>query len=355
MLNVVNLLIQIGSIIGLVGLIITFVRVVSHKHNVLIKFVNILLIILCAVIIVVSGYALLAGTVSISTDPSGADIYFDDKYIGTSPIYNIPNVMTGMHNIRVEKEGYETMYQGIHVDIQEAVSTEVVMKPLVGSLLVTANVDGAAVYIDKSLAGFTPMSAAVTLGAGTHEVLVTMERYHDVRREVVVEPGKTEACAFTLTPVISSVEITSEPSGASVYLDGEFAGKTPLSMDRLTLGSHVLEVSCDGYEKKTEFLSVVNQQGISKHFVLTSKFGTLKVTTEPEGLEVFLDGVSRGVSPVTISNLVPDKYTVSVKSSEYSDNSVLNAFLAKLSGDSGAVEKTVLVEAGKTTEVHLGE
>ncbi|HJJ48885.1 MAG TPA: PEGA domain-containing protein [Methanocorpusculum sp.] len=353
MLNIVNLLIQIGSIIGLVGLIITFVRVVSHKHNFLIKFINILLIVLCVAIIIASGYSLLAGTVSISTDPTGADVYFDDTYIDASPVV-IQNVMAGTHSIRVVKEGYETTYQMLHVDVQETVSKEIVMKKQTGTLQLTANVDGAAVYADKTLVGYTPLSAPLTLGAGTHEILVSKENYYDVRTTVEIEPGKTETCAVKLSPVISSVQITSEPAGALVSIDGEPAGVTPLSVEKLTLGQHVIEVSLDGYEKKTDFISVVNQQGISRSYVLTPTLGSISVITEPEGLEVFLDGVLAGTAPLTIENLVPDKYTVSVNSAQYSDNPTLNAILAKVSGTSGIYEKTVLVEAGKTTEVRLG-
>ncbi|HJJ29236.1 MAG TPA: PEGA domain-containing protein, partial [Methanocorpusculum sp.] len=344
MLNLVNLLIQIGSIIGLVGLIITFVRVVSHKHNFLVKFVNIALIVLCVAIILASGYALLAGTVTISTNPTGADIYFDDNYVGTSPQY-IQNVMAGSHSICAMKDGYETAYQVVKVDVQETVSKDIVMKKQTGSLLLTANVDGAAVYADKTLIGYTPLSDSFTLGAGTHEILVTKENYYDEKIEVPIEAGKTTTRAVKLSPVISSVEITSEPAGASVYIDGELAGTTPLSVKSLTLGQHVIEVALDGYEKKTDFISVVNQQGISRSYVLNAKTGSLSVTSDPDGLEIFLDGVSVGTAPVTINNLVPDKYTVSVKTEQYSDNAVLNSLLAKLAGTGGAYEKTVIVEA----------
>lgn len=353
MLNLVNLLIQIGSIIGLVGLIVTFIRVVSHKHNFLIKFINILLIVLCVAIIIASGYSLLAGTVSISTDPSGADVYFDDKYIDTSPVF-IQNVMAGTHSIRVEKEGYTTAYQVMHLDIQETVSKEIVMTKQTGYLALSANVDGAAVYADKTLVGYTPLSSALTLDAGKHDILVTKENYYDERRQVTIEQGKTETCAVKLSPVISSVEITSEPAGASVLIDGNPAGVTPLSVDKLTLGSHVLELVLDGYEKKTDFLSVVNQQGISRSYVLTPKLGSLFITTEPAGLEVFVDGVSAGPAPVTIENLVPNKYTVAIKTTQYSDNPMLNDLLAKLSGTGTGLEKTVQVEAGKVTNVTLG-
>lgn len=356
MLNLVNLLLQIGSIIGLVGLIFSLIRIIKQRRNIFLKGINILLILLCVAIIIASGYSLLAGTVSISSEPSGAEVYFDDKYVGITPVY-VQNVMVGAHSVILNKEGYETAYQVIHVDIQETVSSEISMTKQTGKLQLTANIDGAAVYIDKNLVGYTPLSDSLILGAGKHEVMLTKENYHDVREDITIDSKDTQTLALSLSPVISSLCITSSSSGASVYIDGELAGTTPLDIKNLTLRQHTVELRLAGYESKTDFISLTNQNGLSKSYLLTPKTGSLSITTNPAGLEIYVDGEAKGTSPLTLENLTPGRYTVLAKTeaTEYSTNPILNSLLKSLTETQTAgFEKIVDVEAGKVTEVILG-
>ncbi len=47
--------------------------------------------------------------------------------------------------------------------------------------------------------------------------------------------------------------------------------------------------------------------------------GSLSVATKPPGATVFLDGVQRGISPVTISGIAPGGHTLLVKLDGYAD------------------------------------
>ena len=46
-----------------------------------------------------------------------------------------------------------------------------------------------------------------------------------------------------------SVRILSSPSGAAVYLDGEYRGTTPATITAVTAGSHTLEIRANGYDR----------------------------------------------------------------------------------------------------------
>jgi hypothetical protein len=60
------------------------------------------------------------------------------------------------------------------------------------------------------------------------------------------------------------VVVTSTPSGAVVYLDGALVGLTPVSIDRVTAGSHRLRLTRDGH---LEHLKVVAAVAPSEHHV----------------------------------------------------------------------------------------
>jgi hypothetical protein len=50
--------------------------------------------------------------------------------------------------------------------------------------------------------------------------------------------------------------------------------------------------------------------------------GTISITTEPSGAVIFIDGVQRGISPVTVPDLTPGTHTLLLKLGGYQDLSV---------------------------------
>ena len=56
----------------------------------------------------------------------------------------------------------------------------------------------------------------------------------------------------------TSLTVISQPSGATVYVDGSEMGKTPLALDDLTAGNYALEVNKKGYEGQAAAIEVKN-------------------------------------------------------------------------------------------------
>ncbi|MFB3854019.1 MAG: PEGA domain-containing protein [Vicinamibacterales bacterium] len=107
--------------------------------------------------------------------------------------------------------------------------------------------------------------------------------------------------------------IASEPSGAEVSMDGKPAGRTPLTLD-VRAGRHVVELSV-GTRRRTVTLSVESGSSVS-HFIelpqALPEAGSLRVTTEPPGAEVRLDGERRGVAPLVLRGLAPGPHEIVV-------------------------------------------
>ncbi len=80
----------------------------------------------------------------------------------------------------------------------------------------------------------------------------------------------------------SVVVISSEPGDADIEVDGIPRGRTPLELRDLSAGRHTYRVSKRGYAS------------YSGSFTIIALIGTIVVTTEPVGAEVFLDGAPRG-------------------------------------------------------------
>jgi hypothetical protein len=125
----------------------------------------------------------------------------------------------------------------------------------------------------------------------------------------------------TPTPSSGKISFTSIPSGADIYLDNAFKGLTPLTIDGVPNGRHVVVLRLDRYEDA------------ARNLLIAGEYGSLSVTTSPAGARVYVDGEMKGVTPATIPGLSAGKHTVLLSVPGYID-----------------LNTTIVVSAGKTAE-----
>jgi len=82
---------------------------------------------------------------------------------------------------------------------------------------------------------------------------------------------RSEALPEQHEPRASSgnISVSSEPSGAEIYIDGKFVGQTPSTIE-LSAGSHHVEVKSPGRQEWTRDLNVLNGSQLTLHPVLES-------------------------------------------------------------------------------------
>lgn len=125
-------------------------------------------------------------------------------------------------------------------------SFEAVRRSLQGKLVVSAGGEGARVLVDGKDRGEVPLQLTLPVGAHRFEI-----RSADGRRrqtaKLVLAPGQTLEHRAALEPVRGRLSIVSTPSRAEVYLDGERAGRTPLSALELPSGPHSVTLVLAGH------------------------------------------------------------------------------------------------------------
>lgn len=112
-----------------------------------------------------------------------------------------------------------------------------------GQAVLNSRPSGAAVLVDGVERGTTPLELA--LPVGTHEV-VFRGSSGDRRLSIVVDSG-TRVSENVDLPVAAAdagqLEITSDPTGARVSVDGKAAGVTPLTLRDVAPAHHTIAVS----------------------------------------------------------------------------------------------------------------
>jgi PKD repeat protein len=276
-----------------------------------------------------SGFAPL--TVRFTSTSRGSDAYawrFGDG--GTSPAENPAHTYTTPGTYSVSLEARDSCSGNVNrVDRLSYIT----VTTTAGTLAISSIPPGATVYIDNVVKGITPVTLTDT-AAGSHTLLLTRAGYDDYSRNFITEPSTPATIGATLTksvtgtttqltPSYGSVAITSMPSGAAVYLDDNPRGTAPVVIPGVLPGNHKVILSLRGYDDWNQVVSVGSGQTAAVNAVLVAQApstGSLAVTSDPAGAEIYIDDDFRGVSPVTISGLSAGPHTLSVKLQEYADS-----------------------------------
>jgi formylglycine-generating enzyme required for sulfatase activity len=247
--------------------------------------------------LIVLGYLLSVVSIAVRADPADASIQFADT-IGDFRLGDRLYALAGEHEILAKRDGYEPLRRAVTLTDEEQPPVLLSLEKLPGELVVlTGNVRGT-VIVDGREAGAT--GTPLSIVPGHHALVVRAPRHLDGMGGVEIEgAGKRQEMKVELTPAWARLSIESKPSGASVYLDGQEIGKTPLEHDT-DAGRHQLKISDPDFQPwETELLVKHNEPQRIGPVELGLPDGALSIRSTPPGADVTAAGKYRGRTPVT--------------------------------------------------------
>src|SRR5262249_35386202 len=115
-----------------------------------------------------------------------------------------------------------------------------------GTVTFTSEPVGATVAIDGIIQGVTPLKIPVAAGQHTLEVSFgAAKRAQALLIDPNVIVGQHYGSAAAATAQTGQLDITSDPPGARVSLDGTPRGVTPLSLSSIAVGEHRVTLSTE--------------------------------------------------------------------------------------------------------------
>jgi serine/threonine-protein kinase len=181
--------------------------------------------------------------------------------------------------------------------------------------------DGAKVEIDGASdpAWVTPFNTTHLL-PGKHIVVYTKEGYARQERRVEAVAGRSVVDTATLVAV-SKIAVSSNPSGASIWVDGEDSGETTPAQIVVEKGQHQITVRKQGYRDASTETKLMEGQTMSFAPVLLSegvpaengrsanvlnRFVGADAIAEGKGL-VHIRTVPKGATIIVNGRVAPDK------------------------------------------------
>ncbi|OPX74500.1 MAG: PEGA domain protein [Methanoregulaceae archaeon PtaU1.Bin059] len=195
----------------------------------------------------------------VKSAPGGADVYVDGIYRGSTAT-TVGNLAAGSHFALLKLVGYQDWSGLVTVrpgqvtilDIPLQVQTEM----NTGFIHIESMPSGASVYVDGVYQGVTQGGNPLDLTGippGEHVLTLRLENYQDYTTRVLVQAGKTASVRASLVPLQAPagsgvVQISSEPSGANIFLDNLCIGITPLTIPSIPAGTHEIVIRLSGYQ-----------------------------------------------------------------------------------------------------------
>ncbi len=271
------------------------------------------------------------GSIGVFTDPSGATVTLDGWKRITTPDF-FTGVEPGWHVLNYAKKGYYTFSTYSNVVAGDTQIEYEYLTPISTSsqLTLTSNPVGSDVFIDQLYAGFTPLTVG-GLSPGNHFVEFMKVGYQDWTDKVVLDPGQNTLDVkldTVVDPTTGSIEVSSVPPGAAVFLDSVFKGQTwpddTLDITNVQPGSHTLAVKLSGYVDTSQKVTVT--KGKTSTIIVTlkpsstpSKTGVLIIESQPQLADVYLNSIYQGSSPLILWDVAAGTNTITLQMSGYND------------------------------------
>lgn len=124
-------------------------------------------------------------------------------------------------------------------------------------------------------------------------------------------------------PTTGTVTIESSPSGAQVFVGGDYVGRAPVSYTARG-GTYNVRVEADGYQTFTQSITIRNGQhtGINASLSPVRRTGTVSFHSSPQGASVYVGGNHLGTTPLNNQNLEAGTYTARFERDGYTSASV---------------------------------
>ena len=255
------------------------------------------------------------GRLQVNSPMPGAQVYINNQLIGTTPMKT--TLPPGPYTIRITADGFDPFVRRVDVEANQNQSINAELIPGRGTVEFLANTRGAKVIIDGRREWPLPVRLS-DISPGSYRFEIQAPGHDSHTGEFQFTTGRNVFIYEELVSSLGKVEIVSEPDGATVFLDGEQVGVTPLQLNDVPAARHVVRLEMS--KRATVFRTLDTSDGSRGQLEarLPDSGAALKIRTGSEDGEVRLEGHLIGTgSNVAIDDLERGFYNIEVSRDGY--------------------------------------
>jgi eukaryotic-like serine/threonine-protein kinase len=184
------------------------------------------------------------------------------------------NLYPARYGLEVKKDGYESMQTALQVKSGDVLDQKIRLESLAKGLYVSSRPPGADVFINGAKqSGQTP--ATLPLAPGQYNLVLRLPGYEAYAGNVQVKDNIQTTLDAELkekaTSHVAWADVTSNPKGAEIVIDGTSTGQFSPSRVQITAGTHVVALRMEGYQPVRRTVQVTEGSTVTVEGTLRPK------------------------------------------------------------------------------------
>jgi len=234
-----------------------------------------------------------------STPVDGAEITIDGESSGVTPAHDI-ELGAGEHTVEIVAPLHLPYQTTVVFEPGEAPrELEAVLVPNWAPLTVATFPSNAEVSLDGAVVGSTPFEHRIETGERMIEI--RRQAFKSFSRRIQVSAGEAvDLGLIRLVPVDGRLAVTSDPTGATVTVNGVFRGTAPLAIDLAPGATYEVTVSMAGRSTFTSGIEISSDRRSEVRAKLELLSGEVSVTSLPPRAQILIDSVPSGTTDQTL-------------------------------------------------------
>ncbi len=142
------------------------------------------------------------GELDITVFPPNAIVSIDGKDVPADSLKSSITLGPGEYRVGARLRGYKPDAQVVSVRSQTRVSVNIALTAESGTLLVTTDQPGATVIVDGKPRGVTPMTSAIAVRPGPHQVEVKLQGFEPHAQSIKIAPNADAIVEVTMKEIL---------------------------------------------------------------------------------------------------------------------------------------------------------
>ncbi len=205
----------------------------------------------------------------------------------------VAEIPPGTQRLEIDGELYSSWSGEIQVEgFGQRQQLEVALESTWSTARIVTRPAGAEVLLDGQDVGASPIE--IPLEWGLHQLLIEKASYYPLQQEFNWQQDNQQLGEFELVPREVPFRLSSEPAGATVTLNGQYLGQTPLQAELVPLQQHQLRISRAGFRTLTTAVELPLGEPGERSFALEPMLGRVVMRVQPESAIVYVNGEQIG-------------------------------------------------------------
>lgn len=224
-----------------------------------------------------------------------ARIIIDGEIVGNSSL-NALKLSAGNHTLQVERPKYKTLVREISIPKSQTVTERIALEENFSKITINCTDPEADIYLADNVRGDTKQATGTwmaDLEPGSYVIKTRRPGCKEAFKQITIAPGNQpqEFSVPAPEPMYGSIQVSSSPAGARIYLDGKDMGVTPKVLNNQLAMTHALKLTYPGYQDYSTKIDLKEGQTAQLNPKM-SNYITVQVDVEPRYATVYVDGMS---------------------------------------------------------------